>query len=618
MAPTQLFDFSDHHAQNSFSRTKGSAAPDEENNGRPPELFTDDAEAFARFDWDKFAREFALSMPPDSRETLQQTAMVEEMTLHAWLGQRLPTLSVEWMLLHAPTKGLWGWINHKVNVKLKTEIFKGFQQTPNLIKHPTIRGRLLRHFESGDRVRIMVLLHYWGSKDPIHPTIALLQAEEDDAVIKHRLPAMLKKYQFEELLCAAAYCCRVHVFKAIYDLIQSGPEHWKEIMDAEPVEEPAPTNHPESPKPDTAIAEWWRDKSNHFEEKCGELEAQIEKTRQEAATLRETNRAALAEADQAKKLDKQHTATLGKKIEHLTKGGAEKLAELRKNYERETRRLHAAQRQIEELESSEKNLKKQFARLQIHLAEERKKVAVLEAKLAAQNTPDGAESNAIEALSTPATTQKSKLTPVVVSAPTPLDETFRWVADGHQVRVTPREVRRLIDANDEDGVFRIVWALEAIEKRDPTTRNRFLTRLKDAGEFYPLVLTQPTRPVLVDASNVARYQTNRFGKGIFKNLLTMRDELRRLHCFPIVFIADASLRHFIDEPAKFAQMVRENQIQVTDKGVEADEILTREARKTSASVVTNDANFHQKVSPDFAPSRASFRIYDGTVIVDDF
>jgi hypothetical protein len=124
--------------------------------------------------------------------------------------------------------------------------------------------------------------------------------------------------------------------------------------------------------------------------------------------------------------------------------------------------------------------------------------------------------------------------------------------------------------------------------------------------------------VLVDASNVARYAPNKYGKGQMRHLTGMREELRRLNCFPITFIADASLRYFIDDTARFRDMVAHGEIEVVDKGVEADEILAREARRTGAYVVTNDAKFFHKVSPDFEPPRVTFRIYDGTVIVDEF
>ena len=602
MAPSQLFDFSDFHAQNSFPLQKG--AVEEGNDDENPPQLTEEAAKFARFDWNKWAHENPLEPLPELREILDDRAP-GDLTLCHWLVEHLPVATLE-ILLSKTQKSVWNWLGDKKRAAFKTELFKGFQQTPALLKHPTIRARLFRAWNQTQRQQFVLLLHFWSQQKTAAPLLAVLDAQNDEIIVQNGFPSLVKTFEAEEILCALAWRGRVQLFKTIFDFFHSTDNSIKAIANAPVIENLVSAS----------------EKSENWEEKCALLQNEICQLRAQNATLRETNHSALAEAALAKKLDQKHTNALGKKLEHLSKTSEEKLSELRKNLERETRRLHAAQREIETLESEEKKLKKQFNRLQIHLADERKKVAGLEAQLAATQkakTPNlGETPRAIEALSTPATTQKSKSAPVVVSSPTPLDETFRWNADGHQVRVTPREVRRLIDANDEDGVFRIIFALEAIEKRDPTTRNRFLTRLKDAGEYYPRVLISRTTPVLVDASNVARYEANRYGKGIFSNLLQMREELRRLGCFPIHFIADASLRYNVDEPGKFGEMVRENQIQVTPSGVEADEILTREARKTSAYVVTNDVNFHQKVSPDFAPFRISFRIFDGTVIVDDF
>ena len=186
------------------------------------------------------------------------------------------------------------------------------------------------------------------------------------------------------------------------------------------------------------------------------------------------------------------------------------------------------------------------------------------------------------------------------------------------MRLTAREVRRLIDRNDEERVGTVMLELDALRESNPELRKKFLERLTQAGAHYSRVLTHGTARVLVDASNVARFRSNKYGKGHLADLQLMRQELQRLDCWPIIFIADASLPYNIDQPQELREMVRNGEIILTDKGVEADEILAREARATGAYVVTNDAKFFYKVSPDYEPPRITFRVLDGLVVVDEF
>jgi hypothetical protein len=146
----------------------------------------------------------------------------------------------------------------------------------------------------------------------------------------------------------------------------------------------------------------------------------------------------------------------------------------------------------------------------------------------------------------------------------------------------------------------------------------FLERVRAYDRYSARILTGDTTRVLVDASNVARFEKNKFGKGILQNLLALRDELRSRSYFPIILIADASLPYFIDQPVEFKKLVHDGIIQVTNKGEEADEYLTRLAQQTGAFVVTNDVNFHLKTAPSFDPLRIGFTIDHGAVYLHEF
>jgi RNase P/RNase MRP subunit p30 len=142
--------------------------------------------------------------------------------------------------------------------------------------------------------------------------------------------------------------------------------------------------------------------------------------------------------------------------------------------------------------------------------------------------------------------------------------------------------------------------------------------MREFDRYYARVLSEHTTRVLVDASNVARYEKNRYGKGQIRFLTAMREELRRRNCFPIRFIADASLPYNLDHPNDLLAMVKRGEVELTASGQEADEILAREARRSGAFVVTNDRTFHHKVSPGFEPPRVAFQFFDRHVVVDDF
>jgi hypothetical protein len=160
--------------------------------------------------------------------------------------------------------------------------------------------------------------------------------------------------------------------------------------------------------------------------------------------------------------------------------------------------------------------------------------------------------------------------------------------------------------------------LDALHETNGRGHKQFIESVREMGRYYSRVLTVETTRVLVDASNVARYELDHRNKGQLNSLLQLRDELRRRDCFPIKLVADASLQYNIDEPQELVAMARRGEVEIVPGGMEADEILAREARRSGAYVVTNDRNFHLKVAPDFEPPRIAFRVRDGIVLVEDF
>jgi hypothetical protein len=91
--------------------------------------------------------------------------------------------------------------------------------------------------------------------------------------------------------------------------------------------------------------------------------------------------------------------------------------------------------------------------------------------------------------------------------------------------------------------------------------------------------------VLVDGSNVAHSTEGEAPR--LANLLAIRDKLREEGDDPII-VADAALRHQIDDPRAYEQLVDDGLVRQAPAGTDADYFLLSFARELDASVVSND------------------------------
>ncbi len=573
------------------------------------------------FDWDAYNRAFFERIPDSAKHGDEGRRIAQIAGTQIWMAKRLPSEVVGYLLQAAPSKLLWTYLQAKERKELLHTATRGFQRTPQIVRHAAVRARLLQHWKQ-NASEIYILLVMWSFGEP--PVLSAIPADSSDRELKTKLPSLIFQYGIEATVAGVAFAARPRVFGAISLLLQDSEALERLVQkvkdeNAEAAERAAERAaseieaplEPQAPLPDSSAAHFWKEQFDSSDQNRRQLSSDLENLLDlhEKAVARLSRQK--TELETIEKREKIALSLAQKKLEHLQKRAHDELEELKKNFERQNRKFRALEREKIELDLENRRFKKQLRRAGTLLEEERKKIAGLEAKTRVASAP-------VEAISTPSSKQSAPDKPVVVQAPTPLDEIFEWRADKRPVRVTPRAVRRLIDKNDEEGVFSIVQALESLQLSDPHLHGKFLKRLSDGAPYYGRVLKENMARVLVDASNVARHTPNKYGKGQLRFLLGMREELRRLGCFPIIFIADASLRHVIDESRKFHEMIDSGEIEVVDKGVEADEILAREARRTGAYVVTNDAKFFHKVSPDFEPPRVTFRIYDGLVIVDEF
>ncbi|PQV63921.1 hypothetical protein B1R32_108132 [Abditibacterium utsteinense] len=598
--------------------------------GAPPDLESDIA-PLENFDWENYNRAFFESLPESAKSAPQTREIAEIAGGGLWMARQFSPEVVAFLLHETAPLRLWNYLSGKSRKELLSSATHGFQRKPQIVKQPMVRSRIAQWLHKNP-AHNFVLLMLWSLETP--PVIARAASLSDDSDWQIQLPILVKEFGAEAILCALASAAKPRAFLALREMLKDA-ENFARLIEQASVEitsetEDSTKNEAEFDLSDATTGNSTKNEANFSEDETGSESARVWKEKWQRSETSRTEVCEMLEqvldaqekslaqlsAQSAKlgefeKREKTSAALLEKRFGAIQKRLQLELDELKKTYERQNRKFRALERDKAELDIENRRFKKQLRHAGILLEEERKKVAALDGKTQTAGAT-------VEALSTPNSRQSAPDKPVVVQAPTLLDEIFEWRADKRLVRITPRAVRRLIDGNNEEGVFAVVQALESLEFSDRSLHGKFFKRIGEGGGYYVRVLKENMARVLVDASNVARHTPNKYGKGQLRFLLGMREELRRLGCFPIVFIADASLRHVIDESRKFHEMVANGEIEVVDKGVEADEILAREARRTGAYVVTNDAKFFHKVSPDFEPPRVTFRIFDGTVIVDDF
>ena len=91
--------------------------------------------------------------------------------------------------------------------------------------------------------------------------------------------------------------------------------------------------------------------------------------------------------------------------------------------------------------------------------------------------------------------------------------------------------------------------------------------------------------VLVDGSNVAHSSEGERAR--LANILLVVEKIREEGLEPIV-VADAALRHQIDDSAAYEKLVEDGRVKQAPAGTDADYFILSFARELDASVVSND------------------------------
>ena len=97
----------------------------------------------------------------------------------------------------------------------------------------------------------------------------------------------------------------------------------------------------------------------------------------------------------------------------------------------------------------------------------------------------------------------------------------------------------------------------------------------------------PRQVAVVDGANVAHIETSEEGAPRVANLVAVRQALKQRGYAPII-IVDASLRHYIDDPARLESLLDDQVIRQAPAEVDADYFVLETADRFEGLVVSND------------------------------
>lgn len=120
--------------------------------------------------------------------------------------------------------------------------------------------------------------------------------------------------------------------------------------------------------------------------------------------------------------------------------------------------------------------------------------------------------------------------------------------------------------------------------------------------------------VVVDGSNVAYAVEGRGAR--LENIRVVCRKLQEEGFRPVVLV-DARLRHEIDEPAEYEELVDKGMIRQAPAGTDADYFILSFAREFDARVVSND-RFRDLAGgfPEVAERAIRFMVVEGEVVLE--
>ena len=191
--------------------------------------------------------------------------------------------------------------------------------------------------------------------------------------------------------------------------------------------------------------------------------------------------------------------------------------------------------------------------------------------------------------------------------------------------VTVRRIVKAVDTGDADYIRQVRAGLRGLGERgregDTALAEALTTAVAALSPVAacPLLQKREPRPIVVDASNVARHDPDPLAltpRPRVAVLRQMRDFLLRRGWFPVHLIADANLRFHVDDKAAYFALLEAGILHETPPGTEADTVLIREASHLHAPLVTNDRLTDWEDAAQI--QRFGFGLFPGGVTLTDF
>jgi len=119
--------------------------------------------------------------------------------------------------------------------------------------------------------------------------------------------------------------------------------------------------------------------------------------------------------------------------------------------------------------------------------------------------------------------------------------------------------------------------------------------------------------VVVDASNVAHFGRKRDAKPSLEYIVKAAEALEKLG-YEHILIADASLRHEIDQKDEFNQLLEEDKIQQVPSGTTADHFILKMAEDEDAKILSNDVfREYNDEFQDISSRRIPYNFKEGVI-----
>ncbi|MEN6290459.1 MAG: Zc3h12a-like ribonuclease [Methanobacterium sp.] len=121
--------------------------------------------------------------------------------------------------------------------------------------------------------------------------------------------------------------------------------------------------------------------------------------------------------------------------------------------------------------------------------------------------------------------------------------------------------------------------------------------------------------VIIDASNVAHFGKGKDGQPSLNNILNAMEALKGLGYEPFA-IADAPLRHEIDNKEEFNKLLEEEKVQQVPSGTTADHFILKIAYEENAKILSNDMfRDYNDEFKDIASKRIPYGIKNGEISI---